>query len=105
MAKWSGKIGFEIEYEDDYGVVTEYPIEKPYVGDLDRNFRRLQAGISVNDKVSINNEISVIADPFMFNNFHTIRYVTYMGTKWKVDTVEVRYPRLVITLGGVYTNG
>jgi hypothetical protein len=28
--------------------------------------------------------------------------VEYMGTKWKVSNVEVKYPRLILSLGGVY---
>lgn len=105
MAKWSGVIGFAIEEEDDYGVVTVNPVEKPYVGNLLKNYRRLQNGYNVNDKVVINNEISVVADPFMTNNFHTIRYATFNNVRWKVESVDVQYPRLTLILGGEYTNG
>ena len=48
------------------------------------------------------NEISLVADPYARENFHMIRYACFMGTRWEVTSVEVQYPRLVLTLGGVY---
>jgi hypothetical protein len=29
-------------------------------------------------------------------------YVEFMGTKWKITNVEVQYPRLILSVGGVY---
>lgn len=102
MAKYYGKIGYEVTKETTTGIYEEVIIEYEYVGDVIRNTRRLSNVAKVNDDVTISNQISIIADPFATNNFHTMRYVTYLGTKWKVVEVEVQYPRLVLTLGGVY---
>ena len=76
--------------------------ERAYFGDITRNFRRLENGTSVNDNITVANEISIVADPHAVQNFHSMRYITFMGTKWKISTVEVVYPRLRLTLGGVY---
>lgn len=105
MAKWSGKVGFVTEHDDGTGIFTTEPIERPYVGDLFRNNRRLKNGPSVNDAITISNQISIVADPFLKNNFHSIRYATYMGVKWKVESVDVQFPRLNLELGGEYING
>ena len=35
-------------------------------------------------------------------NYSQIRYVEYLGAKWRVTKVEVRHPRLVLSIGGVY---
>ena len=102
MAKYYGKIGYEVTKETTTGIYEEVIIEYEYVGDVIRNTRRLSYVAKVNDDVTISHQISIIADPFATNNFHTMRYVTYLGTKWKVVEVEVQYPRLVLTLGGVY---
>ena len=48
------------------------------------------------------NEISIVADPFARENFHRMRYVVFMGAKWKITKVEVGYPRLILTIGGLY---
>ena len=102
MAKFYGKIGYANTVETKPGVYEEQIVERSYYGDLIRNTRRLQSADQVNDDINISNEISIVADPYATNNFHTMRYVVFMGTKWKISNVEVSYPRLILTLGGVY---
>lgn len=102
MAKFYGKIGYASTVETKPGVYEEQIIERSYYGDLIRNTRRLQSADQVNDDINISNEISIVADPYATNNFHTMRYAVFMGTKWKISNVEVSYPRLILTLGGVY---
>lgn len=102
MAKWFGKIGYAETAETSPGVWTEQIIEREYFGDLVRNTRRLQSVDKVNDDITISNEISILSDPYAVNNFHSIRYAEFMGTKWKITNVEVSYPRLILSLGGIY---
>ena len=102
MAKFYGKIGYANTVETKPGVYEEQIVERSYYGDLIRNTRRLQSADQVNDNINIGNEISIVADPYATNNFHTMRYAVFMGTKWKISNVEVSYPRLILTLGGVY---
>lgn len=102
MAKFYGAVGYAETVETAPGVWTEQITERPYFGDVVRNLRRLQTPSTLNDDVNISNEISIVTDPYANQNFHAIRYVEYMGTKWKVPSVEVQYPRLILTLGGVY---
>lgn len=102
MAKWFGKIGYAETVESKPGVWKEQITEREYFGDLLRNSRRLQSSSSLNDNVIISNEISILADQFAYQNFHSIRYAEFMGTKWKVSNIEVQYPRLLLTLGDVY---
>ena len=102
MAKWFGKIGYAETVESKPGVWKEQITEREYFGDLLRNSRRLQSSSSLNDNVTISNEISILADQFAYQNFHSIRYAEFTGTKWKVSNIEVQYPRLILTLGDVY---
>lgn len=103
MSKFFGCIGFSLgPVETSPGVWNEEIIEKMYFGDLNRNSRRLQNASQVNDDLTISNELSIISDPYLENNFHSIRYVKFMGTKWKVTNVDVQFPRLTLTLGGIY---
>lgn len=102
MAKWSGKIGFEQTKETVPGVWVEEFTERQYYGDLVRNSRRLQTTDQVNDDVTISNQLSIVADPYAYQNFHSMRYAMFMGTKWKITDIEVQYPRLLLTLGGIY---
>lgn len=102
MAKFYGVVGYATLTETAPGVWTEEITKRSYYGDVIRNMRRLQTTSNLNDDVNINNEFSIVSDPFAQQNFHTIRYVEYMGTKWKVTNVEVQYPRLILSVGGVY---
>lgn len=102
MAKFYGPIGYAQQVETKPGVWEEQIVEKFYRGDVLRNTRRLQSTDKVNDDINVGNEISIVADPFANGNFHAMRYVGFLGARWKVTNVEVQYPRLILTLGGLY---
>lgn len=102
MAKFYGEIGYAETVETVPGVWEEQITKRNYYGELTRNTRRLQSTDQLNDNINVSNEISIVADPYAYQNFHSMRYVVFMGTKWKISNVEVQYPRLILTLGGIY---
>ena len=102
MAKFFGKIGYAETIETTPGVWEEKITEREYFGDLIRNTRSLQSGEQLNDDINISNEISIVADPFAYENFHSMRYVEFMNAKWKISSIEVQYPRLILSVGGLY---
>ena len=102
MSKFYGAIGFAEQVETKPGVWKPQITPRDYFGDLIRNTKRIQGSDKVNDDISISNQISIIADPYANQNFHAIKYAEFMGAKWKVTDVEVQFPRLLLTLGGVY---
>lgn len=103
MAKYYGKIGYAIDEEVKPGVWNPRIIEREYFGDVTRDTRRLSSSGNTNDNIVISNEISIVADPFANENFHSILYAEYMGAKWKVTSAEVKFPRIILSLGEVYT--
>lgn len=102
MPKFYGKIGFAESVETAPGVWEEPIVERNYYGEVVRNTRKMVTSNHLNDDISISNEISIIADPYAKDNFHSMRYVEFMGTTWEINSVEVQYPRLILSLGGVY---
>ena len=102
MAKYFGNIGYGVTEEIRPGVSLPTISEREYYGDIVRNVRRYENGGKVNDDLNINMTLSIVADPFAFQNFHQLKYAEYMGGKWKAVSVEPQFPRLVITLGGVW---
>ncbi len=103
MPKFCGMIGYAISEETAPGVWEDHIIERQYYGDLVRNTRRFENKSQLNDNVRISNNFSIIADEYAYANFHTIRYITYNGTKWKVESVDASQPpRLVLEAGEVY---
>lgn len=102
MAKFYGSIGYAETIETVPGVWEESLTERQYSGDVLKLSRRWQAGENLNDDLAINNLISIVADPFAYQNFHKMRYIEWMGAFWKITNVEVQRPRLILTIGGVY---
>lgn len=100
---WYGQIAFSHQTKDETGVVDDHPILKNYYGQVIRNSKRDQLQ-NINPNLSITNQISVIADPFLETSFHDILYVTFMGSKWRVSSVEVQpnNPRLTINISELY---
>ena len=104
MDKFYGPIGFSETVETVPGVHEERLVEHNYYGDVLRHSSRRSGGQKVIDDLDISNELSILADPYALHHFHSIRYVTWYGTKWKVINVSVVYPRLNLSIGGVYND-
>lgn len=102
MAKFYGKIGYAETSETSPGVYTEAIKERSYYGDIIRNVRRLENSEHLNDDVNVSNSISIVADAYANENIFAMRYVEWMGARWKVTNVEVQRPRLILTVGGVW---
>jgi len=103
MAKFYGKVGFMTTEKTAPGVYEEVIVEKEYYGDLLKVNRRWE-GVSnhENDDLNVSLRVSILADDFAYEHLHEIRYVEWYNSKWKATTVEVEYPRLIISIGGVY---
>lgn len=102
MAKYFGKVGFAVSKETKPGIWSNVITEREYYGDVLSNVRRLQTADQLNDDINVTNRISIVADAFANENFHSMRFIEYMGTVWKVSNVDVQRPRLILTLGGIY---
>lgn len=102
MAKFFGAVGYGETTEDAPGVFTDNIVEYEYYGDVERNARSLQPGEKVNDDISVDASISIVADGYANEHFFAIRYIRWAGALWKVSHVQVQRPRLILRLGGVY---
>lgn len=104
MARFSGMVGYGESVEDPpgSGVWVDLIEEFPYQGDVVRNTRALESGEKVNNDITVSNSISIVADEFAIEHFFKIKYVMWRGVRWTVTSVEVRAPRLILSLGSVY---
>lgn len=100
--KWFGNVGYSITRETVPGVHKPSIVERPYSGDSIELNSRWQNSNDANDNLTLNMKISIIADPFAYENFSRIIYVEYMQSKWKVTSAKPDYPRIELTVGGVY---
>ena len=138
MSKWYGVIGFVDSLETSPGVWENIAVEVQMYGDMTRNHKRWEQGHSINDDITLQNELSVVYDSnavqysitriipakliiedgyIVFQNgkplevpmpvenvltIQNIKYVEFMDSLWKVTSVDMQYPRLVLSIGGVY---
>lgn len=103
MTKWFGKVGYSETVETVPGVWTPQDTVREYYGDVKRNSTRWTGNSeSTNDNLTVNTQISIVADPFAIEKFYSMQWIEFMGTKWKITNVEPQFPRLLLTLGGIY---
>ena len=107
MARFSGNVGYLITAEEyingePTGVWKETYRERPYFGDINQVSSRWSSGSNLNDDITLSNSISIVADPFAYENFQLMKYVVWRGQKWKIESANVQTPRIVLSLGGVY---
>ena len=102
MARFCGQIGYVKTVESEPGVWTEELSERTYYGDTIRNSRSINSANNINDSLNVTNSISIVADPYAKENFQYMKYVTFMGVKWKINSATIEYPRITLNMGGVY---
>lgn len=100
--KYYGAIGYGETKEIRPGVWEEQIEERAYYGDILRCRQQFQAAGKVNDDMTLTNEFSILADPYALEKYAFMRYIVYGGIRWRINDVELQYPRLIIRVGGVY---
>lgn len=101
MGRFAGQVGYVVTEETSPGVWTEVVTEKTYFGDLISNTRRYE-GQEVNKNLALNNQVSILADPYAYAYYPYCKYVVLNGVKWTITNVTIDRPRLILSLGGLY---
>lgn len=104
MAKYYGIIGFATQVETEPGIWKDVIEERPYKGDVIRNGRRFDTSDNINDDFTISNQFSIVSDAYLYSHVPALRYLEYMGAKFKITSVEIERPRVTISVGGVYVS-
>ena len=100
--RFYGKVGYQIEVEKEDSVWESQMVATTYYGDVIRNNLRRDAGETINDTINVNNRISIVADPFAFENFQNMKYVEWLKQLWCIKSIELQPPRIILEVGGVY---
>lgn len=102
--KWHGMVGFNTTrpLEEDSDIMIHDVTERSYYGEETRLISQWKTSGHKNDDKVIDTEISIVSDPFARDHFTDIIYVEFMGVKWDVRSVSVQYPRLILSIGGIY---
>jgi hypothetical protein len=102
MSRYYGNIGFVIQTEVSPSVYMPSIVEKPYKGEILKVTVNYNNETKVNDDISLNNSLSIIADKFAYDNIGYMKYVTWMNNKWKITSFSVDYPNITLYMGGLY---
>ena len=103
MGKYAGKIGFaEHNVEEDVDVWDDQIVERNYYGDLVSNNRRYDPADTLSGNVTYTNQFSIVGDTYLFENLANIRYITWKRNRWVVSSADEHYPRVTISIGGLY---
>lgn len=102
MARFYGNVGYAIPTKTAKGVTSDIITERAYYGEILDTTRYDNSDDKVNDDLRMTQRTRILADAFAFENFSRIKFVVWMGTAWKVTSVAVERPRLLLTLGEVY---
>lgn len=100
--KYHGNVGYIKMVETSPGVYEEQIKELSCYGDVTRNHSKWNQGIGINDDLDISNNFSLMLHPILVECFMDLKYIEWMGVRWKIQTVELSPPRLNILVGGVY---
>ena len=102
MNRWYGKVGYVETVEVEPGIWEEQENARQYYGEFVKKSSKFRTSGGINDDRDVSVELSIVADPYIDLHFNSIRYVEFGGVKWKVNTVEPKRPRLILSLGGEY---
>jgi hypothetical protein len=102
MARFYGEIGFGDIVETSPGITEDVITEKKFFGDVLRSNFRTNSSDKINTDTSINNSISIVGNKYAFEHIMRMRYIKFENVFWKIDTVEIQRPRLIIGMGDVY---
>ena len=100
--RYYGKVGYFDTIEVKPGLFENQMIYKTYKGDVVRNYKRNQDGSKVNTDISVNNSISIVADPYAQEHFFNIKCAEWQGALWSVSSVDIQHPRIILELGGLF---
>lgn len=104
MAKFRGIIGFVIDdVETSPGIFETRTVKRTYTGDIYKDSKRMtDSSSTTNQSVSLSMTFSFLADNFAMDYLYAMSYLIFRGKKWQISTLELKYPRMEITLGGLY---
>lgn len=103
MAQYHDRVGFLI-FENDpiTGLSKQTVVEKPYYGKFQEHGRKWNPTDHRNDDLQLNNVIKITANDYARKHHSSIAYARYMGCYWKVDSIKIQAPEIILYLGGVW---
>lgn len=115
MAKFVGKLAVITEQTEKVidgipsGIYVNSIKEYKIAGDLLNSNLRIQQEDKINDEFHVTNRFSVLASPSLISVLADSSkashpaYIEYMGMKLKVSDMQITPPRIIFSVGGLWT--
>lgn len=103
MDKTCVYIGFVKNEETSPGVYNEVITEVKYIGEKKTvRLKNEEMSSRVNANFNLSITLSIISNSYLVDNLQFVRYVNYLGANWNVQDAVPAYPRVELSLGGIY---
>lgn len=103
MARFHGKVGFLFHVDNqETGISEMHVVERSFYGRIIEHTRRWETTDYTNDNLAVSNQIAITANDYAFRNASAIAYVHWMHSNWKIASMRVKAPEIILTLGGVW---
>lgn len=99
--RWAGKIGYATLTEVKPGTWEDVITEVDALGELKQSTEPLDSADSILPRYRTTTSVSVLSDGKRIPDAG-LRYITWQGTNWQINTVSRQWPRIVIYIGGEY---
>lgn len=109
MSKFSGTLAIVNEFADDTGIWQREVQKYPIAGDFYQDNTARLTGEKINEDLSFSMRFSFLASPNLMTILSedsqaiTPLYIEYLGLKLKVNSMTFQWPRLILTVSGVWT--
>lgn len=102
--KFYDAVGYAVSAErpEGSGVWEDVITERKLYGEVIKDNRALTEGDKVNHDISFRNRFSLVADGYAKENYGDIKYIMWRGIRLLVTDIDVQFPRIILTPGGVY---
>ena len=103
--RFHGYLGYEgpsVEDPPDSGIYKASVVERVHTGVIVKHRRNQDNATSINGVMSVNNDISIVGDPYALEHLHNLKYIRWNNVCWTVTSVETDTPRIIVSIGEVY---
>ncbi len=100
--RYSGKLGVSEQKEVSPGVWEEEITERDFLGTVTSRSEAVEQGDMILPTYRVTTTVSGLARGLGQMDNSNLRYLTYAGRRWVIQTDQSKYPKLLLYIGEEY---